>query len=54
MSESFWNMGGYAFYVWASYGAGLAVFVWNLAGPWATRRRLLRRLRDAASAPEAA
>lgn len=54
MSESFWSMGGYAVYVWGSYGVGLAVFAWNLASPWLTRRRLLRRLRDAAAAPELA
>lgn len=44
MSE-FLNMGGYAVYVWGSYGAGVAVFAWNLLAPWRERRALLRRLR---------
>ena len=29
----FLNMGGYGLYVWGSYGAGLAVFAWNLLYP---------------------
>lgn len=49
MDASFWSMGGYAAYVWGSYGAGLAVFAWNLASPWLARRQLRERLRDAAA-----
>jgi len=45
MSE-FFEMGGYALYVWGSYGAALAVFAWNLLAPRAERARLLRALRD--------
>ena len=41
MSE-FIEMGGYATFVWGSYGAMAAVFAWNLAVP-ALRRRSLRR-----------
>ena len=45
MSE-FFEMGGYAVYVWGSYGAGLAVFAWNLAQPRITRAGLRKRLRE--------
>jgi heme exporter protein D len=44
----FFDMGGYAFYVWGSYGAALAVFAWNVAAPRLERARLRRRLRDEA------
>lgn len=46
MNTEFWNMGGYAMYVWGSYAAGLAVFVWNLLMPRLERRGLLRKLKD--------
>jgi len=46
--EDFLHMGGYAPYVWSSYGLGLAIVVWNI---WSARRlhadareRALRRL----------
>lgn len=42
----FLSMGGYAAYVWGSYGATLAVLAWNLAVPRLKRRELLRRLRE--------
>jgi heme exporter protein CcmD len=48
MSE-FWSMGGYAVYVWGSYGAGVAVFAWNLLAPALERRALRRRLQRAAA-----
>jgi heme exporter protein D len=40
MSE-FFHMGGYAFYVWTSYGIALVVLVLNVLAPMRTRRRLL-------------
>lgn len=46
MSGEFWNMGGYALYVWGSYGAGLAVFAWNVLAPWLRRRQVLRKLKE--------
>ena len=46
MSESFWNMGGYAVYVWGSYGAALAVGLWNLLAPRLRRREILKQLSD--------
>jgi len=42
--SDFLGMGGYAVYVWGSYGAALAVFAWNLAVPRLQRRVLRRRL----------
>jgi len=39
--SDFLSMGGYAAYVWGSYGAMALVFAWNLAVP-ALRRRALR------------
>jgi heme exporter protein D len=43
MSE-FFNMGGYAFYVWTSYGIALVVLVANVVIPMMHRRRLLSDL----------
>ena len=45
MSAGFWDMGGYAVYVWGSYGAGLAVFVWNWLAPRLQRREVLGKLK---------
>ena len=47
MSSNFWDMGGYALYVWGSYGAALAVLAWNLIAPRLARRAVLRKLREA-------
>ncbi|SEQ60815.1 heme exporter protein CcmD [Solimonas aquatica] len=46
MSAEFWNMGGYALYVWGSFGAALAVHLWNVLSARAQRRRLLDSLAD--------
>ncbi len=46
--SDFFAMGGYAMYVWGSYGAALAVLAWNLAAPRLARREVLRRLREGA------
>ena len=50
MSE-FLEMGGYAFYVWGSYGAALVVFVWNVVAPRRERARVLRQLRNGMEPP---
>ncbi len=39
--KEFFAMGGYAFYVWMSYGIALVVLVANLVAPRMQRRRLL-------------
>lgn len=44
MSSDFWSMGGYAGYVWGSYGVAAAVFAWNLAVPRLRRREILKEL----------
>jgi heme exporter protein CcmD len=49
--SEFWSMGGYAVYVWGSYGATLAVFAWNLVQPRRTRSRLRRQLREERTRP---
>lgn len=42
--ESFLHMGGYAAYVWTSYGITAAVLLWNLLMPVLQRKQLLRQL----------
>ncbi len=39
--KEFLYMGGYAFYVWTSYGIAMAVLIINLVLPIGRRRRLL-------------
>lgn len=43
MSE-FLQMGGYAGYVWSSFGLGIAVLIWNLWAPTRRRAELLKEL----------
>jgi len=42
--QEFFAMGGYAFYVWTSYGLTLIVLLANIIIPVAQRRQLLRAL----------
>ena len=39
--NEFFHMGGYAFYVWTSYGITLVILVANVIGPLRLRRKLL-------------
>jgi heme exporter protein D len=39
--KEFFAMGGYAFYVWMSYGIALIVLIANLVSPLMQRRKLL-------------
>lgn len=41
---SFLDMGGYALYVWTSYGITAAVLLFNLIAPIVQRKQLLRQL----------
>lgn len=41
----FFNMGGYAFYVWGAYGVALAVFSVEIVMVQQKRRSTLRELR---------
>jgi heme exporter protein D len=43
--SEFIHMGGYAFYVWTSYGIGLVVLAANVVLPLVTRKQVIRRLR---------
>jgi heme exporter protein D len=56
--EHFFSMGGYAFYVWTSYGIALAVLLLNLVLPWRreaeVRKDIARALRQEAARQERA
>ena len=39
--NEFFHMGGYAFYVWTSYGIALVVLLLNVIGPLRQRKKLL-------------
>lgn len=47
-SAHFWAMGGYADFVWGSFAAALAVYLWNALAPRWQRRQILDRLEEAA------
>ena len=51
--SEFLDMGGYAFYVWTSYGISLLVLLLNVVAPVRQRKKLLadiaRKLRRARS-----
>lgn len=51
MGATFWDMGGFAVYVWGAYGAGVAVFAWNLVMPGLRRRALRRALSESTTLP---
>ncbi len=42
--SEFFHMGGYAVYVWSSYGVALIVLLANLVAPLRQRRKLLADL----------
>jgi len=42
--HEFFNMGGYAVYVWSSYAIALVVLVANVLAPVRQRRKLLGQL----------
>lgn len=42
--HDFWNMGGYAAYVWSAYAVALVLLAGNLIAPLQHHRRLLQRL----------
>lgn len=49
MSEAlsrFLAMGGYAAYVWGSFGVFAAVLIWNLLTPRMARAGIMRRLSE--------
>jgi heme exporter protein D len=42
--EEFLHMGGYAFYVWTSYGLTTVVLLYFIIAPVVQRKQLLRQL----------
>jgi heme exporter protein D len=42
--SEFFHMGGYAFYVWTSYGLALIVLLANVLAPLRQRRKILADL----------
>lgn len=42
----FFSMGGYAFYVWSSYGLTLVILLANIIIPVWNKRTVLKQLRD--------
>lgn len=42
--NNFIDMGGYAGYVWSSYGIALILFVWSIASPLIEKRKLDKRI----------
>lgn len=44
--SDFWAMGGYAAYVWASYGIAAVVVVGNILAPLIAHRRIARKIRN--------
>lgn len=42
----FLYMGGYAAYVWSSYGIALAVIAGNIIWPWLAHRQVRKRIRN--------
>lgn len=45
--SEFFNMGGYAVYVWGSYGLALVMVVANIVMPLIERRRVIARVKRA-------
>jgi len=46
--QEFFHMGGYAFYVWTSYGIALVVLLANIIAPLRQRRKVLDGIARAA------
>jgi len=45
--SEFFNMGGYAFFVWTSYGLTLLVIVANIVSPLMQRKKVISRIKRA-------
>ena len=45
--SEFFNMGGYAFFVWTSYGLTLLVVVANIVSPMMQRKKVISRIKRA-------
>jgi heme exporter protein D len=47
--SAFFNMGGYAFYVWGSFGATLLCIIWEVMGLRKRRRDVLQLAKQRSS-----
>ncbi len=45
--SEFFNMGGYAFYVWTSYGLTFIVVLANIVSPIMQRKKAIKRIKRA-------
>ncbi|NOR43018.1 MAG: heme exporter protein CcmD [Gammaproteobacteria bacterium] len=45
--SEFFNMGGYAFFVWTSYALTLVVIVLNIVSPMLQRKKTIARIKRA-------
>ena len=45
--SEFFNMGGYAFFVWTSYGLTFIVLVANIISPMIQRKKVIARIKRA-------
>ena len=45
--SEFFDMGGYAFYVWTSYGLTLLMLVVNIISPMLERKKVIARVKRA-------
>ncbi len=45
--SEFFHMGGYAFFVWTSYGLTLIVIVANIVSPIMQRKKVISRIKRA-------
>lgn len=43
----FFHMGGYAFYVWASYGLALVIVLANIISPLLQRKKVIKQIKRA-------
>ena len=44
--QAFWHMGGYALYVWLSFGVSLLALVWIVVDSAGTHKKLLHNARE--------
>ena len=44
--SNFIHMGGYAGYVWSSYGLALVFFAWSIVSPLREKRQFEKRIRN--------
>jgi len=44
-ASEFFNMGGYAFYVWSSYGIATVLLAWMYISPIFSKKSIIKELR---------